>query len=158
VFICRPAFIKFLLETNNHFCFTVQCTSAFSINASITHRPRSSAHDQLIPSLCSQIERNIRLNKIKTVLLFFLFSWGWVRLSLLDTSATNWPVYQPRMIDDDECGAVGGMRIGRGNRSTRRKPVPAPLCSPQIPHDLTRARTRAALVKSLIYVTVLKLN
>jgi hypothetical protein len=28
-------------------------------------------------------------------------------------------LYQPRMIDDDECGAVGGMRIGRGNRSTR---------------------------------------
>jgi hypothetical protein len=23
---------------------------------------------------------------------------------------------------DDECGAVGGMRIGRGNRSTGRKP------------------------------------
>jgi hypothetical protein len=25
-------------------------------------------------------------------------------------------------MDEDECGAVGGM-IGRGNRSTRRKPV-----------------------------------
>jgi hypothetical protein len=36
------------------------------------------------------------------------------------------------------------MRIGRGNRSTRRKPAPVPLCPPQIPHDLTRARTRAA--------------
>jgi hypothetical protein len=23
-------------------------------------------------------------------------------------------LYQPRMIDDDDCGAVGGMRIGRG--------------------------------------------
>jgi hypothetical protein len=23
-----------------------------------------------------------------------------------------------------ECGAIGGMRIGRGNRSTRRKPAP----------------------------------
>jgi hypothetical protein len=40
------------------------------------------------------------------------------------------------MIDDDY-GAVGGMRIGRGNRSTRRKPAPMPLCPPQIPHDLT---------------------
>jgi hypothetical protein len=28
------------------------------------------------------------------------------------------------------------MRIGRGNRSTRRKPAPMPLCPPQIPHDL----------------------
>jgi hypothetical protein len=39
------------------------------------------------------------------------------------------------MIDDDY-GALGGMRIGRGNRSTRRKPAPVPLCPPQIPHDL----------------------
>jgi hypothetical protein len=50
---------------------------------------------------------------------------------------------------DDECGAVGGMRIGRENRSTRRKPAPVPLCPPQIPHDLTWARTRAAAVGSL---------
>jgi hypothetical protein len=27
------------------------------------------------------------------------------------------------MIDDDECGEFGGMRIGRGSRSTRRKPT-----------------------------------
>jgi hypothetical protein len=27
------------------------------------------------------------------------------------------------------------VNIGRGNRSTRRKPAPAPLCPPQIPHD-----------------------
>jgi hypothetical protein len=40
------------------------------------------------------------------------------------------------MIDDDY-GAVGGMRIGRGNRSTRRKPAPVPLCPSQFPHDLT---------------------
>jgi hypothetical protein len=25
--------------------------------------------------------------------------------------------------DEDECGAVGGMRIGRGNLSTLRKPA-----------------------------------
>jgi hypothetical protein len=57
-------------------------------------------------------------------------------------------LYQPRMIDDDEYGAVGGMRIGRGNRSTRRKPPPMPLCPPQIPHDLIWARTPAAKVRS----------
>jgi hypothetical protein len=55
-------------------------------------------------------------------------------------------LYQPRMIDDDECGAVGGMRVGRGNRSTRRQPAPLPPCPPQIPHDLTWVRTRAAAV------------
>jgi hypothetical protein len=38
------------------------------------------------------------------------------------------------MIDDYECGAVGGMS-DKGNRSTRRKPVTASLCSPQIPHE-----------------------
>jgi hypothetical protein len=40
------------------------------------------------------------------------------------------------MIDEGGCGAIGGIKIGRGNRSTRRKPAPAPLCPPQIPHDL----------------------
>jgi hypothetical protein len=30
-------------------------------------------------------------------------------------------------------GAIGGMKIGRGNQSTRRKPTPAPLCPPQNP-------------------------
>jgi hypothetical protein len=57
--------------------------------------------------------------------------------------------YQPRMIDDDDdCGAIGGMRIGRGNPSTRRKSAPVPLCLPQIPHDLTGARTRVTVVGS----------
>jgi hypothetical protein len=46
------------------------------------------------------------------------------------------------MIHDDECGAVDGMRIDRGNRSTRRRPAPVPFCPPQNPHDLTWARTR----------------
>jgi hypothetical protein len=36
---------------------------------------------------------------------------------------------------DGDCGAVGGM-LGRGSRSTRRKPTPVPFCPPQIPHDL----------------------
>jgi hypothetical protein len=60
---------------------------------------------------------------------------GGVRLSPLGTSATVGLLYQPRMIYDDY-GAVGGMKIGRGNRSTRRNPAPVSLCPPQIPHDL----------------------
>jgi hypothetical protein len=71
-----------------------------------------------------------------------------VRLSPLGTAATTGLLYQPQMIDGGDCGAIGGMKIGRGNRSTRRKPGPAPLCPPQIPHDQTRARTRAAAVGS----------
>jgi hypothetical protein len=70
----------------------------------------------------------------------FLISWGGVRLSLLSTSATNWPIAPAP--NDDDCGAVGGMRIGRGNRS----------CPPQISHDLTWARTRAAAVGSLLLI------
>jgi hypothetical protein len=48
------------------------------------------------------------------------------------------------MIDEDDCGAIGGMKIGRGNRSTRRKPAPAPLCPPQIPHDNRTLRWQVA--------------
>jgi hypothetical protein len=52
------------------------------------------------------------------------------------------------MTDEGECGAIGGMKIGRGNRNTRRKPAPGPLCPPQIPLEQTWARTRAAAVGS----------
>jgi hypothetical protein len=38
-------------------------------------------------------------------------------------------------------GAIGGMKIRRGNRSTRRKPTPAPLCPPQNSIWQTRSRT-----------------
>jgi hypothetical protein len=34
---------------------------------------------------------------------------------------------------DDECEAVGGMRIGRGNRSTRRKPATLSTTNPTWP-------------------------
>jgi hypothetical protein len=71
------------------------------------------------------------------------YFWGGVRLSPLGTSATVWLIVPAP--DNDVCGAVGGMRIGRGNRSTRSKPAPVP---PQIPHDLTWDRTRAAAVGS----------
>jgi hypothetical protein len=70
---------------------------------------------------------------------FFLISWGGVRLSPLGTPATIWPIVpapDDDDDDDDECGALGGMRFGRGNRSTRRKLAPVLHCPPQIPHDL----------------------
>jgi hypothetical protein len=47
------------------------------------------------------------------------------------------------MMVNDECGSVAEM-LGKGNRSTRRKSAPLPLCPPQIPHDMTRARPLAA--------------
>jgi hypothetical protein len=47
---------------------------------------------------------------------------------------------------DYDNGEIGGM-IGRGNRSTRRKPTPVLLCPPQTPHA-ARTRTLAAAVGS----------
>jgi hypothetical protein len=44
-------------------------------------------------------------------------------------------------------GEIGGMMIGSGNRSIRRKSTPEPLCPPQTPHA-ARTRTRAAAVGS----------
>jgi hypothetical protein len=69
--------------------------------------------------------------------------WDWVHL-------VCWPLtgllYQSHMIDD--YGAVGGMKICRGNHSTWRKPAPVPLCLPQIPHGLTWAQTQTTMVGS----------
>jgi hypothetical protein len=71
---------------------------------------------------------------------FFLFYYWWRGTKSLGTAVTSGLLYRPQMIDEGDCGAVGGMKIGRGNRSTRRKPASAPLRPPQIPHDHTRAR------------------
>jgi hypothetical protein len=71
-----------------------------------------------------------------------------VRLSKLGTAATTGLLYQPQMIDEGDCGEIGGMKIGRGNRNTRRKAASVQLSPPQIPHDLTHAQTWAAAVGS----------
>jgi hypothetical protein len=61
---------------------------------------------------------------------------GGVQLDPLGTAATNRPtVPAPGDYDD---GEIGGM-IGRGDRSTRRKPTPMPLCPPQNPHACSDA-------------------
>jgi hypothetical protein len=66
--------------------------------------------------------------------LFFFNSHSWgveSKLGPLGTSATEWPIVPA--LGDYEDGEFGGMKIGRGNRSTRRKLAPAPVCPPQIP-------------------------
>jgi hypothetical protein len=78
-------------------------------------------------------------------------SWVGAGLNPFGMTAIIWELYQPRMMDDDECGAVGGM-IGRENRSTRRKPALFPFCPPWIPHDLIRARTRSAAVQNQLLI------
>jgi hypothetical protein len=60
------------------------------------------------------------------------------RLSLFPVlfvlSITRLYCFNERMING--CGAIGGMRNGRGNRSTRRTHDPAPLCLRKMPHDM----------------------
>jgi hypothetical protein len=75
----------------------------------------------------------------------FLMRWYWVHLILRPPVGL---LHQPRMIDDADCRAFSGMRIGRGNSSIRRKPAPLPLCPPQFLHNLTPAPTQAAMVGS----------
>jgi hypothetical protein len=67
-----------------------------------------------------------------------------VQLGPLGTAATNRPIV-PAPGDYDD-GEIGGM-ISRGNRNTRRKPAPMPLCPPQTSHS-ARTRTRAIAVGS----------
>jgi hypothetical protein len=69
-----------------------------------------------------------------------------IQLVPLGTAATDWPIL-PAPGDYDD-GEFGGLKIGKGNRITRRKPAPAPLCPPKIPLDQTWDRTRAATVGS----------
>jgi hypothetical protein len=63
---------------------------------------------------------------------FFWYSGSGVQLGPLGTAATNRPIV-PAPGDYDD-GEIGGMIIGRENRSTRRKPAPVPLYPPQSPH------------------------
>jgi hypothetical protein len=91
--------------------------------------------------------RKKQMNKSMVIRNSVLFPHG-VRLSPLGTAATTGLLYQPQMIGEGDCGGISIMRIGRGNRSTRRNPALAPLCAPQIPLDQTRVRTRAAEVGS----------
>jgi hypothetical protein len=83
-------------------------------------------------------------------LIRLLVGWDWVHLVLRPLFGL---LYQLQMIDVDDCGAIGGMQIVRGNRSIQRKPASVPLCPPQIPHDLNRTRTRATAVGGLQLTT-----
>jgi hypothetical protein len=60
------------------------------------------------------------------------------KLGPLGTSATEWPIV-PASGDYDD-GGFGGMKIGRGNRSTRRKPYPGPRHVVYHKSHLTRPR------------------
>jgi hypothetical protein len=69
----------------------------------------------------------------KTVHAFFLIRvlGGGVHTGSTRQVGHFWPIVPAPC--DCEDGEFGGMKIGRGNRITRRKATPAPLCPPQIP-------------------------
>jgi hypothetical protein len=73
--------------------------------------------------------------------------WGetWVHLALRPLVGQ---LYQRRMIDDDEFGAVSGMRIGRSNRYTERNGGSVPFCQLQNPYGLIWDRTRAVSMEA----------
>jgi hypothetical protein len=79
-------------------------------------------------------------NVVRCLSCTFFFWWGGTYVTRY--CGHFWAIVQPQMIDEGDCGEIGGMKIGRGNRSTRRKPAPAPFRPPQIPLDQTRGRTR----------------
>jgi hypothetical protein len=84
-----------------------------------------------------------KLTLIYVIFFFNLHSGGWNQ-GPLDTAATEWPIVSAP--GDSDNGEIGGI-IGRGKRSTRRKPAPVPLCPPQTAHA-ARTRSRVAAVGS----------
>jgi hypothetical protein len=71
----------------------------------------------------------------KWVVLIFL-NWekrgGGVQVGPFGTAATSMPIMAAPGDYDD--GEIGGVMIGKGNRSTRRKPAQVPLYPLQTPH------------------------
>jgi hypothetical protein len=61
------------------------------------------------------------------------------------TAATNRPIVLAT--DDYDDGEIDGMMIDKGNRITRRKHAPVPLCPPENSHAV-RTRTRAAAAEA----------
>jgi hypothetical protein len=43
----------------------------------------------------------------------FFFEWGGTYVTRY--CGHFWPIVQPKMIDEGDCGAIGEMKIGRGN-------------------------------------------
>jgi hypothetical protein len=77
------------------------------------------------------------------IFLFNYFHWKIINLNFLFyiiinlsrmrlSQSTTGPFYHHQItrIDNGDCGVIGGMKIGKGQRSTRRKLAPVQLCPP----------------------------
>jgi hypothetical protein len=119
------------------------------INVTVELASLSTCFRQLSSYLFLQMSQNRKIKIVinwLTLISFNSLSGVGVQLGPLGTATTDWPIVPAPSNYDD--GEFGGMKIGRGYRSTRRKPAPAPLSPPQILLDQTRDRTRAAAVGS----------
>jgi hypothetical protein len=112
------------------YLFWAQTERKLSCSMNFSKREKIHLHKNPVHLKRSRFICTNKCNRPKTRFFFFYLSGG-----TLGTAVTTGLLYQPRMIGEGDCGEFGGMKIGRGNRSTRRKPAPAPLCPPQIPHD-----------------------
>jgi hypothetical protein len=74
-----------------------------------------------------------------TVLYYCILYFGVYVCYITTLSGSRLYTVDDRMIN--EYGAVGGMRIGGGNSSPRRKHASFSFCPPKIPHELTWDRT-----------------
>jgi hypothetical protein len=89
------------------------------------------------------LELTVLWTAVRHFFLIGIVGW-WSPIGSTRHCGHQWPiVLAPGDYDD---GEFGGM-IGRGNRSTRRKPASVPLCPTHTPHA-ARTRTRAAAVGS----------
>jgi hypothetical protein len=95
-------------------------------------RERNSPVVTLSASSVKQVSSRTILPEVLDRMLKIGIVEGGVQLGPLGTAATNRPI-APAPGDYDD-GEIGGMMIGRGNPSTRRKPAPVQLCPPQTPH------------------------
>jgi hypothetical protein len=121
-YLPRPSLLK-----KNHTPFFVNFNNGYSYcTSNITRLFSSLGIFNNSSGLANLIK--IIIWKYYLVILFVLIPRSLVRLSPLGMSPVNSLLYQPGMID--EYGVFGGMRIGRGNRNTLRKPAPVPLCPP----------------------------
>jgi hypothetical protein len=110
-------------------------TCAFRVSVKQSNRSNTDSDCSFLELADTHLVLPVYNGNVTDYNIFLLFLVGWY-------CGHYWPIV-PAPDDDGDCGAIGGMKIGRESRSTRRKPHPVPLSRPQIPHDLTRARTRA---------------
>jgi hypothetical protein len=90
------------------FCESGKCTSTYA--NSNNNRP-----DARLTSYESEKLSNSQEESLPLCPLNECFFFGGVGLSPIGTVATSGLLYKPQMIDEDDCGAIGGMKTGRGN-------------------------------------------